>query len=158
MTPAAVESLDGNPPVRPGSVRDDLSLRIMRTPRAEGSTVPGHEARWVERCRRLCTAKLQLWGMHGLVENAQLLTSELVTNALRHGDGSSDVVVRFVITTHAAVIIVDDGSPGAARVRQAGEDDEAGRGMLLVSALATQWGVSPSGATTWCSLAAEGRA
>lgn len=157
MTAAAVELHDRTLPVTPGSVCDDLSLRIVRAPRGAGKAVPEHEARWVECCRRLCTAKLQLWDMHELVENAQLLTSELVTNALQHGDGSSDIVVRFVITADRAVIVVDDDSPGAARVRQAEADDEVGRGMLLVSALATQWGVSPSGATTWCVLVAEAR-
>ncbi|MDJ1131242.1 hypothetical protein [Streptomyces iconiensis] len=39
--------------------------------------------------------------MTGLVEDARLLTSELVTNALEHGDGSSDIVVRFVIAVVA---------------------------------------------------------
>lgn len=157
MTAAAVESLDEGLPITPVSIRDDLSLRIMRAPRTPSEAVPEHEARWAERCRRICTAKLQLWGMPDLIENAQLLTSELVTNALRHGDGSSDIIVRFVITTDRAVIVVDDGSPGKAQVHQAGVDDEMGRGMLLVSALATQWGLSSDGAVTWCSLMTEGK-
>ncbi|MDJ1136287.1 ATP-binding protein [Streptomyces iconiensis] len=156
MTATAVEPCGGQLPLLAEDIRDDLSLRILRTPRASGAPVPGYEARWVERCRRIGAAKLRHWSMPGLIENAQLLISELVTNALRHGDGSSDTVVRFVITADRLLIAVDDGSPGTARVRDAGVGDETGRGMLLVAAFATQWGVSPDGSTTWCSLAVEG--
>lgn len=158
MTAAAAEPLEGYLPLPPEGVRDDLSLRIVRTPRKPDEAMPGHEARWVERCRRIGTAALRRWNMTRLVEDAQLLTSELVTNALQHGDGSGDIVVRFVILPDRMLIGVDDGSPSKAHVRQTGADDEAGRGLLLVAALATEWGVSPDGTTTWCSLARDGRA
>lgn len=156
MTVATVEPRDGHLghiPLPANGIRDDLMLRIMRTPREPGTAVPDEEARWVEWCRRIGAAKLRRWSMPGLVEDARVLTSELVTNALEHGDGRSDIVVRFVIVTDRFVIAVDDGSPGKALVRQADAEDEAGRGMLLVAALATQWGVSPDGSITWCSLA-----
>ncbi|WP_326692298.1 MULTISPECIES: ATP-binding protein [unclassified Streptomyces] len=119
--------------------------------------MPDHEARWVERCRRIGTEKLRLWGMPSLIDDAQLLISELVTNGLQHGDGSSDLGVRFVVTAGRLLVAVEDGSPGKAQVRHAAAHDEAGRGMFLVAALATQWGVSPDGSTTWFSLAVEGR-
>ncbi|MFF0698551.1 ATP-binding protein [Streptomyces tendae] len=60
--------------------------------------------------------------------------------------------VRFYLTDVHVVIEVDDGSPCTPVLRCPGPDDESGRGLLLVQALAEAWGVSPDGTTTWCTL------
>ncbi|MGW2748124.1 ATP-binding protein [Streptomyces sp. NPDC001450] len=143
-------------PLPPDSVLDDLGLCITRSPRAVDEGMPAYEGLWVGRLRRIGTAKLRHWGLVSLIEPAQLLISELVTNALRYGSGP-DMAFRFILATEVLVIEVDDGSPHTPRLRQPAPDDESGRGMVLVSAIATEWGVSPDGCVTWCSLAVPKR-
>lgn len=143
-------------PVPPESVLDDLELRIARAARAAGEAMPAYEALWVGRLRRIAAAKLRRWQLTALIDPAQLLISELVTNALRYGTGP-EIAFRFILTTGVLVILVDDGSPNVPQVRQPEPDDESGRGMVLVSAIATDWGVSPNGSATWCLLAIPGR-
>ncbi|GAA4688902.1 hypothetical protein GCM10023347_50880 [Streptomyces chumphonensis] len=101
--------------------------------------------------REVVGAHLRLWGCAELVAVAQLVTSELVTNAILHGAGGS-VHFRLARTDAEPCIEVDDGSPGRPRVRNPGPDDESGRGMLLVDALAHRWGTSEDGTNTWCVL------
>ncbi|MET8676119.1 ATP-binding protein [Streptomyces sp. NPDC004647] len=132
-------------------MRDDLALRIEREARAEGEPMPEYEGQWVGRLRRIGAAKLRHWGLPCLVESAELLISELVTNALRYGTGS-EVAFRFLLAMDVLVIEVGDGSPGRPRVNEADPDKESGRGMLIVASVAATWGVSTDGTTTWCTL------
>ncbi|MFF7145729.1 ATP-binding protein [Streptomyces sp. SID2888] len=144
-------------PVPPESMLDNLELRIARAPRAAGEHMPTYEGLWVGRLRRIAAAKLQHWQLTVLIDPAQLLISELVTNALRYGTGP-EIDFRLILTTGVLVILVDDGSPDPPQVRQPGPDDESGRGMVLVSTIATDWGIRPNGSATWCLLAIPGRA
>jgi anti-sigma regulatory factor (Ser/Thr protein kinase) len=89
-------------------------------------------------------------------EIAQLLTSELTTNAVRHGAGEFfEVRVRLDGTVRVEVIDESTEVPKRAEPssRQAG-----GRGLLLVESFATDWGfeVRPSGKTVWFELGAPG--
>ncbi|WP_307818515.1 ATP-binding protein [Streptomyces sp. MBT62] len=102
------------------------------------------------RSRVIVRAALRYWGRPGLVESADLLVTELVTNAFKHGRG--DVGVRLYLTDTHLLIEVRDGSPKVPVPGDAALDDEAGRGLFLVSVIADAWGVSPDGMTTWCSL------
>ena len=103
------------------------------------------------RARVILRAGLRYWGQPDeLIESADLLVTELVTNAFKHGLG--DVGVRAYLTDTHLVIEVRDGSPEVPVLRDAALDDEAGRGLLLVSAISDDWGVSSDGTTTWCSL------
>jgi anti-sigma regulatory factor (Ser/Thr protein kinase) len=101
--------------------------------------------------RRIGAKKLHAWGLAVLADDAQLLISELVTNGLRHGTGHQ-IVFRLVIGVDMLVMEVDDGSPGRPEVRDASFDEENGRGMFLIDALAASWGVSADGTRTWCTL------
>jgi len=139
----------------PTDIRDDLTVRIRRTPRASGAPLPAHEARWVGSLRRTCAGKLRRAALPGLIDPVGLVISELVTNGLVHGTGE-ELAVRFLLTTRQLVIEVADGSPGRARVRVAAPEDESGRGMALVDAIADAWDTSPDGTTTWCSFALPG--
>jgi anti-sigma regulatory factor (Ser/Thr protein kinase) len=82
-----------------------------------------------------------LEGRHGAgaVQQAILLTSELVTNAIVHAGSSIELVVR----AHAAVVRVEviDGDPRPPLRRVLEGDTNSGRGLNLVEALATVWGV-----------------
>lgn len=70
---------------------------------------------------------------------ATLLTSELITNALRYGVGC---ITLMVTRGHDHVRVdVSDESPVAPAPRRAGLDDESGRGLLIVESLADDWGM-----------------
>jgi anti-sigma regulatory factor (Ser/Thr protein kinase) len=102
----------------------------------------------VGRTRRITTAFLGLWNVRGpLADNIVLVVSELVSNAVEHGEG--DVGLRVQYPDNDVRIEVTDGSPTPARMRPAGDDDESGRGLLLVTVLARKWGVTNDGRTTW---------
>ncbi|MEU6732780.1 ATP-binding protein [Streptomyces physcomitrii] len=111
---------------------------------------PSLESR-VADARRLAESYLRLWDLSPLVDEVVLVVSELVTNAVRYGNGRP-VELRVYVSDGALVIEVRDGSPLPARLRLVDEEAESGRGLFLVAALAREWGVSPDGKTTWCSL------
>jgi anti-sigma regulatory factor (Ser/Thr protein kinase) len=86
---------------------------------------------------------------------ALLLTSELVTNALRYGNGGIRLTVRQ--TPHALRVEVHDANPEAPRLsRNLGGTAEQGRGLHIIDSLASCWGHTPSadpgGKTVWFEL------
>ncbi|MFI9149487.1 ATP-binding protein [Streptomyces sp. NPDC053367] len=105
----------------------------------------------VPQMRRLTRAHLRLWQALHLSDAADVLVSELVTNAIQHG-GGHPVRLKETYTHGKLHIEVTDGNPQPPRPRRPDAAEESGRGLLLVAALASQWGVSPDGTTTWCSL------
>ncbi|WP_307865236.1 ATP-binding protein [Streptomyces montanisoli] len=104
----------------------------------------------VSRARRLTGAHLRQWHVSDqLAEDIVLAVSELVTNAVSYGCGQ--VSLKVWCTTDELIVEVADGNPAMlAELRCPAEDDVSGRGLFLVAALATRWGVSDGGATTWC--------
>ncbi|WP_405677445.1 ATP-binding protein [Streptomyces sp. NBC_01511] len=108
--------------------------------------------RHVETARRVTASVLAEAGVDDreTVETVQLLVSEIVTNAIVHGNADS---VSFQLTCDPAdevLIEVDDHSSGFPEVREAGPDDEGGRGMRLVAFFAREWG--RKGTCTWCTV------
>jgi anti-sigma regulatory factor (Ser/Thr protein kinase) len=102
--------------------------------------------------RRITRAQLRHWDLMMLTDDATLVVSELVTNAIKHGKGQP-VGLRVLHSAYELRIEVTDGTPTPARLRSAGMADENGRGLLLVAAVAKEWGASTDGTMTWCSLA-----
>ncbi|MFE3873525.1 ATP-binding protein [Kitasatospora sp. NPDC059146] len=94
-------------------------------------------------------------------ETALLLLSELVTNACHHARGPRDrlIGVRLLLPTPTLLRVeVSDASPKLPVPRHAAPEDESGRGLELVAALATSWGAEPRGKgyigkTVWFELA-----
>ena len=89
-------------------------------------------------------------GFHELGEyanDAEIVTSELVTNAIQHvpGDGAETVVVTLVRTWNpeAVTVIVWDSSPEGPVMREPSADSERGRGLQVVEALSAYWGWHP---------------
>jgi anti-anti-sigma factor len=81
---------------------------------------------------------------------AQLVASELVTNAVVHARTTMDLTLRFVAPLlHIAVRDRADGVPRLSGIID--ESSESGRGLLLVDALATRWGslVPHNGKVVW---------
>jgi len=103
--------------------------------------------------RRFTVETLRKWGADTVVEEAELIVSELVTNALRHASSPS----RVVLSTNDSCLrieVADDGRGGAVR-RNAGPEDSNGRGLLLVEAMADRWGSQHDGQehVVWCEIA-----
>jgi len=100
-------------------------------------------------CARLHTVHvLHEWGLHELADDAALIVSELVTNA---ADASvvlperPPVTLRLLADARCLVIEVWDQSPEDPAPRQAGADDECGRGLAVVAAYSTRWGFERTG-------------
>lgn len=113
--------------------------------------------------RRTVRELLGEWGLRPeTCEDALLITSELVTNALTHTD-SEWIVCRLHITGHRLRIEVEDQNSGHAQParRRPGPDDQNGRGLMLVGMLSSDWGVCDtpqrSGRVVWAELPSEGR-
>jgi two-component sensor histidine kinase len=78
---------------------------------------------------------------HPASRDAELLTCELVTNAVQHATDAAGVTVA--VTRRGAVVhvdVIDDGRTGLPRWREADEHDERGRGFQLVNHIAACWG------------------
>lgn len=113
----------------------------------------GRETRSVAQARVCLRRFLREHGIDTqLYDDATLIVSELVTNALRYGGGST--VLRATITDHAVHIAVSDSGGGVPEVREGPADRGGGLGLVVVNKLSTDWGVAPfpGGKTVWASL------
>lgn len=117
-----------------------VALELSRSPRSGGQA------------RHFVGERLREAGLGQLVETAELVVTELVTNVLVH---TGEVpVVRVRVDTDLLRVEVEDGSPvlpvgGILDVTAA-----CGRGLLLVKQLVHRWGVSrrPGGKAVWFEL------
>ncbi|WP_344581080.1 ATP-binding protein [Streptomyces lunalinharesii] len=118
------------------AVSASVTYRIPSEPRSAG---------WA---RRELRRQLRRWGVVGeLVGVAELLVSELVANAVRaQGEDGAWVGVRFVFSGERLRLEVRDGSAEQPVLNDDVEEDaECGRGLGLVDAVASGWGVVPDG-------------
>jgi anti-sigma regulatory factor (Ser/Thr protein kinase) len=100
--------------------------------------VPGS----VPRARRHARRALSEWNLGTLGEAAELVVSELVTNAIRASrDAGGHRPVRLWLAAGRARVAVGvwDGSPDPPVPGQPSDTDESGRGLLLVEAVSTAW-------------------
>ncbi|RAJ40533.1 PAS domain-containing protein [Kitasatospora sp. SolWspMP-SS2h] len=90
---------------------------------------------------------LRRWGVPDLIDTAELLSSELVTNAIRHTDRDAMFTARLYQEHGRARlrVEVEDESDLWPTRRTPGEQASSGRGLMLVEALADTWGVEPRG-------------
>ena len=95
---------------------------------------------------------LEGWGLHAISDDAVLVTSELATNAVRHG--SSPFRTTIARVDGVVRIAVEDGSSAWPERQEALPDDEAGRGIAIVAALSLQSGCEPTpdGKVAWAAL------
>ncbi|MGW3563609.1 SpoIIE family protein phosphatase [Streptomyces sp. NPDC000941] len=117
--------------------------RPVITARAAATFEP--VGRSVASARTFVRDTLQGWGLTDIVDDAVVLTSELVTNAVVHSGTAADVVCVRAET--GARIEVTDRYPERELPLQttsrpiSNPDREGGRGLLLCAALASRWGV-----------------
>lgn len=92
---------------------------------------------------------VRAWGHPDVAEAAALLTNELVTNSILHA--GTDIVVEALRDPNLVRVEVSDFDRGAVARHHGALHDESGRGLELVDALATSWGVEskPGGKTVW---------
>jgi anti-sigma regulatory factor (Ser/Thr protein kinase) len=99
-------------------------------------------------------AAIFAWGLPVDASVAVLLTSELVTNAIRHQAGGT---ATLVVTCAGGQLRVDvhDTSSAVPVLMDAPAEAEAGRGLMLVASLATDWGYyrTPAGKVVYFTLA-----
>jgi len=94
-------------------------------------------------------------GDHPGSMDAELLTCELVTNAVKHAADADAITV--VVVRHGEqgqyvhVDVIDDGRAGLPHWREASGTDESGRGFHLVNEIAHRWGFvrEDSGTCVW---------
>lgn len=136
----------------PGPAADDVALLIARTHALDASRVASWEIpadpAAVADARRRATAQLAHWGLWEALPTAELIVSELVTNAIRHA--GAPIELRL-IHNGSLICEVSDASSTSPHPRRAHELDEGGRGLLLVGRLCERWGTrhTPSGKTIW---------
>jgi serine phosphatase RsbU (regulator of sigma subunit)/anti-sigma regulatory factor (Ser/Thr protein kinase) len=136
--------------------RDDIAILMTRLRRigsdrhVSWNLLPKLTA--ARRARSLIRRPLRQWGLTDLLPAAELVVSELVTNAVRYTQ--SKISLRLVLEGGLFCEVLDD-SAAPPRLRQAGEDDERGRGLQVVSQVAQRWGTrrTGSGKVVWCELA-----
>ncbi|MEV7399206.1 SpoIIE family protein phosphatase [Streptomyces sp. NPDC091267] len=134
---------------------DDIALlmaRIQGLPaEAVGDWQLPRELRSVGRARELARGQLLAWDLDDLVDTTELLVSELVTNALRYGEG--EIRLRL-LRDRTLVCEVWDAGLVQPRRRRARDTDEGGRGLQLVGLLSAAWGSrrTPRGKTVWFEL------
>jgi anti-sigma regulatory factor (Ser/Thr protein kinase) len=146
---------DPSPPTRPAdpgsAVRDWTALALPATPQAVG------------RFRRHATDAAHRWRLHPETgETMEMCVSELATNAIVHGVGQDVLLVLYhtgdsVVTEVLGHAVERPAIPSQARADWA----ESGRGLLIVEALAKEWGSEYTGhglLRVWASIAVYGAA
>jgi serine phosphatase RsbU (regulator of sigma subunit)/anti-sigma regulatory factor (Ser/Thr protein kinase) len=135
--------------------RDDIALLIARLCRIPADhvvswTLPS-ELTSASRARSLIRRPLRRWGLADLIPTAELLVSELVTNAVRYAQGK--IGLRLVLEGGLVCEVLDD-SAALPRLRHPDDEDERGRGLQVVSQLSQRWGArrTVSGKVVWCEL------
>jgi len=106
--------------------------------------------------RRRVRAAIASWQVPVDQDAALLLTSELVTNAVRHESGQGAQAVMLVISCSRGRLRVDvhDTSRSLPAVADVPADAETGRGLLLVETLSDEWGFyrTPAGKAVYFTL------
>ncbi|MGW2251096.1 SpoIIE family protein phosphatase [Kitasatospora sp. NPDC001660] len=118
--------------------------RIAVLPLTGGGRLPG-------RARRFTRSTLERWGLTALADYAELLVSELVTNALLHAEAPRRL---RLFRDRVLTVEVSDAGGQTPQLRPFAEQDEGGRGMFLVSELAQRWGsrLTRDGKVVWAEL------
>ncbi|MFH8658882.1 SpoIIE family protein phosphatase [Streptomyces afghaniensis] len=138
--------------VAPAHPHDDIALLVARVHALD----PGRIATWelpadpavVAETRASAMRRMADWGLDETAFAVELILSELITNAIRHGAGPIRVRLLYGRTL---ICEVSDVSNTAPHLRRAASTDEGGRGLFLVAQLSQSWGTRylPEGKVIW---------
>ncbi|MFD5299606.1 ATP-binding protein [Streptomyces mutabilis] len=114
--------------------------------------------------RKLVRDALGVWHLEHLTDVAALIMSELIANAVTHTSCRS---IRLTVgrpsATRVRVGVVDRAPARLPVLSRAGEDEESGRGLLLIDGIADRWGYDlhgphrrPWGKAVWAELSVQG--
>ncbi|MET7800592.1 SpoIIE family protein phosphatase [Streptomyces decoyicus] len=135
-----------------GPPSDDAALLLARTHALDAHQVASWDLSTdpavVGSARALAGQQLSEWGLDELLFTTELIVSELVTNAIRHGTGP---ITLRLIRQDALICEVSDASSTSPRLRHARTTDEGGRGLFIVAQLTRRWGTryTPIGKIIW---------
>ncbi|MFG1873412.1 ATP-binding protein [Sphaerisporangium sp. NPDC049003] len=119
-----------------------------------------HEAHWdlpanpeaIGKGREIALATLESWGLGDLAYEVLVILSELCTNAITYGCPPYTMSLRSSGRCVGGEV-ADMGPVSVPAPRTPGDDEEHGRGLVIVAALADRWGVEPAddgrGKTVW---------
>ncbi|WP_033278869.1 SpoIIE family protein phosphatase [Streptomyces sp. NRRL F-525] len=140
----------------PGGAADDVALLLARTqglPAEQVSTwdIPADPS-LVAPIRKQVVEQLDQWNLSEAGFTAELVVSELVTNAIRYG--AHPIRLRLIHDATTLICEVSDTNHTAPHLRRAKTWDEGGRGLLLVAQLTQRWGSrhTADGKTIWAEL------
>jgi DNA-binding NarL/FixJ family response regulator len=143
--------------LRPGQLVDELLavaglMELVQGAAATARAKLEAQPQSAASARRFVDETLHRWQCDELFDVVGLLTSELVTNAILHAQ--SEIELSVSMTPDAIRIDVVDHSASMPTPRAAAQEDTSGRGLGLVEALATSWGVDerPGGKSVWFEL------
>jgi anti-sigma regulatory factor (Ser/Thr protein kinase) len=116
-------------------VTSHSGVRVSALVLASSAASVAEARRWTQRF-------LESAGVHATcIDDAVLIVSELVSNAVRHGTG--DIVCHAVLLNPGRCCIsVLDGGTGQPQVVQRAVDDVGGLGLVIVEQLAVEWGIA----------------
>ncbi len=156
---------------RPGSTRQEsplLSAPPLLCDAASATEQPtatctlGANPESVKAGRNFTGVTLGLWGMEALIDVAELVVSELLTNAVRHGVPSARTVVsahcvrlRLLAQAPFVMCMVTDPGHGIPVMRDSDLSAECGRGLTVVEACCVRWGwhlLDEGGKVVWALL------
>ncbi|HET9171611.1 MAG TPA: ATP-binding protein [Actinospica sp.] len=166
--PSPATGIGGGPQDWP-STTTDAPMALATPADTRGAAVPADFVRTAVfrlapvlesagRARRSARTMLQDWRLGHLVEDVDLVVSELVTNALLHTgageDGGELIRLELDLNAHRLTLRVVDSSPLPPMPEQAADTAESGRGLLLVEALAAEWDWEdlPDGKAVWAAF------
>jgi anti-sigma regulatory factor (Ser/Thr protein kinase) len=103
------------------------------------------------------------WGFNEIAADAELLVSELVTNAVKATAGQHQAAIRLQVLSDNTCVRVEvwdaDPHPPVSKDGTPDPQEEGGRGLFLVAALSTRWNwyrtQEPPGKVVWCELEAR---
>jgi CheY-like chemotaxis protein/anti-sigma regulatory factor (Ser/Thr protein kinase) len=113
-----------------------------------------HTTRSASVARRFVETTLHEWECSGPLDDAVLVASELVTNAVLHAGTACTLTLR--LSEGVLRIEVCDNGEGSPELRSQPLSEPGGQGLRIVSALASAWGIDPHppGKSVWAELTA----
>lgn len=108
------------------------------------------------RARAFVLHSLESWGLESLVDTATLLTSELVTNGVRHAGTGMRLMVSRIGERAVRIAVTDHAPTVGVRIGHSDDNAEGGRGLFLVEHMSNGWGsvADDTGKTVWFELQA----